>query len=131
MILLDTHVLVWQVVQPQRLSHRAASAIRSAHSTDGLAIASITLWELATLFARQRLVATGTVEESVRAMVEAARVAVKSITPTIAALAAQFPSLYRRDPADRLIGATARAEGLILVTRDKAIRSSNLIATLW
>ena len=49
----------------------------------------------------------------------------------VAALAAQFPDDYPRDPADRLIGATARAEGLPLVTRDEQIRRSNLLETIW
>jgi PIN domain nuclease of toxin-antitoxin system len=58
-------------------------------------------------------------------------VAVKSITPEIAALAAQFPDDYPRDPADRLIGATALAEGIVLVTRDENIRRSPLLRTTW
>jgi PIN domain nuclease of toxin-antitoxin system len=49
----------------------------------------------------------------------------------IAALAVQFPDDYPRDPADRLIGATARAEGLTLITRDENIRRSRLIKTVW
>jgi PIN domain nuclease of toxin-antitoxin system len=58
-------------------------------------------------------------------------VSVRPITPEIAALATQFPDDYPRDPADRLIGATARAEGLTLVTRDERIRRSPLIRTVW
>ena len=63
MILLDTHVLVWLVGQPQRLSPEAASAIRRAHRRDGLAIASKTLWELALLFAKGLLRTGGTIED--------------------------------------------------------------------
>ena len=55
----------------------------------------------------------------------------RPITPEIAVLAAQFPADYPRDPADRLIGATARAEGLTLITRDEKIRRSPLIKTVW
>src|SRR5437667_4945013 len=51
-ILLDTHVLAWLVAQPEKLSRRAASAIRRARANDGLAISDITLWELAFLFSR-------------------------------------------------------------------------------
>jgi PIN domain nuclease of toxin-antitoxin system len=58
-------------------------------------------------------------------------VAIKPITPEIAALAAQFPEEYSHDPSDRLIGATARAEGLTLVTRDEKIRRSPLLKTIW
>lgn len=129
MILLDTHALVWAVAESKRLSRVAAAAIRKARAQDGLAIAAITLWELAALIARGRIQAYGTVEASVRLLVEG--VAIKPLTAEIAALAAQFPDDYPRDPADRLIGATARAEGLVLVTQDVGIRRSPLLKTAW
>ena len=128
-ILLDTHVLVWTVADSRRLSRRAADAVRRAHREGGLAISAITLWELASLLARGRIQAYGTVDSSVRLLVEG--VTVKAITPEIAALATQFPDEYSRDPADRLIGATARAEGVALVTRDENIRRSALLRTIW
>ena len=55
----------------------------------------------------------------------------KPITPEIAGLATQFFGDYPRDPVDRLIGATARAEGLALVTRNESIRNSSLLRTIW
>ena len=131
MILLDSHALVWVVTDPRRLSRAAAMAIRRARRSDGLAIAAISLWELAVLFASGRLRGAGSVESSVSLVVNSAGVSVKAITPEIAALATQFPDDYSRDPADRLIGATARAEGLPLVTRDERIRSSPLLKTIW
>ena len=131
MILLDTHVLVWAVAEPRRLSRSAVRAIRRARATDGVAIAAISLWELAVLFARGQLRGTGTTEASIQRMVEEIGVIVMPITISIAALATQFPDDYPRDPADRLIGATARAEGLALVTRDEKIRGSKLLETIW
>ncbi|MGH9784397.1 MAG: type II toxin-antitoxin system VapC family toxin [Terriglobia bacterium] len=131
MILLDTHALIWLVAEPKRLSRAAARAIQRARSADGLAIADITLWELAVLFQRGHLRAHGTTEASVRLVTESAGASVKPITPEIAALAAQFPEDYPHDPADLLIGATARAEGLPLVTRDEGIRASKLVKTIW
>jgi PIN domain nuclease of toxin-antitoxin system len=128
-ILLDTHALVWAVAEPKRLTRAAAAAIRRAHREGGLAISAITLWELAALVARGRIQAYGTVDASVRLLIEG--VVVKPITPEIAALATQFSDDYPRDPADRLIGATARAEGLLLVTRDENIRQSPLLRTIW
>lgn len=129
MILLDTHALVWAVADSRRLSRRAVAAIRQARREDGVAVAAISLWELAALIARGRIQAYGTIETSLRLLLEG--VTVKPLTPEIAALAAQFPDDYPRDPADRLIGATARAEGLALVTRDEHIRRSSLVKTVW
>lgn len=129
MILLDTQALVWAVAEPRRLSGPALAAIQKARTGDGLAVAAITLWELAALIARGRIQAYGTLEASVRLLVEG--VTIKPLTAEIAALATQFPDDYPRDPADRLIGATARAEGLPLVTRDEGMRRSGLLKTIW
>ncbi|HKM46688.1 MAG TPA: type II toxin-antitoxin system VapC family toxin [Terriglobales bacterium] len=129
MILLDTHVVAWAADDPKRLSRDAASAIRRARRGEGLAVSGITLWELAQLVAGGRVQVFGSVETSVRALIE--DMTVLPITPEIAALATQFPDDYPRDPADRLIGATARAEGMTLVTRDERIRRSPLLRTVW
>jgi PIN domain nuclease of toxin-antitoxin system len=131
LILLDTHVLVWSVVEPDRLSRAAASAIRRGRVGGGLSIAAITLWEMATLFSRGRMRAPGTVEDSIQLLLDSSGVSVRPLTPLVAALATQFPEDYPRDPADRLIGATARAEGLTLITRDEQIRKSKLLKTIW
>ena len=79
--------------------------------------------------ARGRIKGYGSVEASIRLLLES--VTVRPITPEIAALATQFPEDYPRDPADRIIGATARAEGLTLVTRNERIRRSPLLKTVW
>ena len=129
LILLDTHVLFWAVYDPKRLSRAALSELRRARSHDGLAISAISLWELSWMLAKGRILSYGTIETSLRAIVEG--VSVRPITPEIAALATQFPDDYPHDPADRLIGATARAEGMTLVTKDERIRKSPLIRTSW
>jgi PIN domain nuclease of toxin-antitoxin system len=130
-ILLDTHVILWAAIERKRLSRAAESALRRARSSDGLAVAAISLWELASLFAQARIETYGTVEASVRQVLEAVGAVVKPITQEIAVLATQFPDSYPRDPADRLIGATARAEGIALVTQDRRIRNSPLLRTIW
>ena len=131
MILLDTHAVLWLVIEPERLSRPAASAIRRARTGSGIAIADITLLELAFLFARGAVQSRGTLENSLSEIVEGAGVVVRPITAEIAALAAQFPEDYPRDPADRLIGATARAEAIPLITRDERIRRSPWVKTIW
>lgn len=131
MVLLDTHVLVWMVSTPAKISREAARQIRKAQREDGCAIASFTLWELGLLFQRNRLRGMGTVETSIREILEKSRVRVVEITPEIVALAVSFPDTYPKDPGDRLIGATARAFGMTLITQDERILASPLIRTVW
>lgn len=131
MILLDTHVLARLVFEPKKLSRPATRAIERAARSGGLGIASITVWELACLFARGRIRHPGTVDAAVARVVLESRVVVREITPVVAALAAQFPADFPGDPADRLIAATARAEGIPLVTADERIRECPLVETVW
>jgi len=129
MILLDTHVVVWLALEPDKLSKRAKEAIRASHREGGLAIAGITLFELAWLAENGRIETTLSVESFVRQC--ASKVTVLPITPEIAARAVSFPDSYPKNPQDRLIGATALVEGIELVTRDKSIKKSGLVPIIW
>ena len=83
------------------------------------------------LFVRGRLRSQGTVEVSIERIVVGTRVVVKEMTPSIASIAAQLSAYFPADPADRLIAATAMAEGLSLVTADERILESPLVETVW
>ena len=129
MILLDTHALLWMASDPKRLSKRAREAIGTARQNDGIAVATITLWELAWLAQSARIVVTGSVESFVRETT--ARVILRPVTPQIAALGVRLPKDFPKDPADRLIAATAMVEGMPLVTADLRIRRSKVVETVW
>lgn len=131
MIVLDTHVWLWLGLEPRRLSAAATDAVRAAANAGGLSVASVSLLEMAVLIARGRVVPEGTAESWLAGLVDRTGVVVKDITPTIAVLATSFPDSFPGDPADRLIAATARAEGLALVTRDGRLRASDLVETVW
>jgi PIN domain nuclease of toxin-antitoxin system len=124
-IVLDTHAWLWLCLEPRRLSRGAAAAIRRAAKGGGLAIASITLWEVAMMVVRGRVIPQGTPEAWLAALVD------KEITPSVAALATHFPDDFPGDPADRLIAATARSEGVALVSRDARILASRVVDTVW
>ena len=59
------------------------------------------------------------------------RVVMKPMTPEIAALAVQMPEAYPKDPADRVIAATAIVEAAALVTADERVRKSGVVETIW
>jgi len=128
-ILLDTHVLVWLTSEPAKLSKQANSAIRRASRSGGIAISAITLWELGWLASHGRLQPTGTVEAYLEEV--SSRVAVLPITTKVAALANLFSTDYSSDSCDRIIGATALADGIALVTKDEKIRDCKQIQTVW
>src|ERR1700744_5150512 len=96
LILIDTHALIWAQNDFPKLSRAAASAIRRARSSGGLAISAITIWEIASLLAKGRVRAYGSLDSSIKAFVEG--VTVVPITPEICALGAQFPKDYPGDP---------------------------------
>jgi PIN domain nuclease of toxin-antitoxin system len=120
---------VWLSLEPKKLSRRASNAIREARAGTGVAVASITLFELAWLAENGRIRVSGSVESFVREC--AAKVIVRPITPEIAAFAVQLPASYPKDPQDRIIAATAVVEGLSLITADKRMRASRAVNTIW
>lgn len=130
LILLDTHTWWWLMNQPDLVSRAAAEAIQSS-PRERVHIAAISLWELAVLFHKQRIVLTTSPEEWMnRALLETGfRLA--PLSPAIALGAYQLPGEFHSDPADRLIVATARHLSATLITRDEKIRAYPHVRSLW
>ena len=130
MILVDTHVVVWLAFDQNQLSKRARAAIDDARKNgDGLAISDITLLELAVLANKGRIHLAISLESFLQEV--ETRFVVLPISGRACARAIAFPTAYPKDPADRIIGATALVEGLSLITADRSILRSKVVATIW
>jgi PIN domain nuclease of toxin-antitoxin system len=98
-------------------------------NAEGLAISYITLLELATLVSKRRIHLAISLESFLREV--ESRFVVLPISGRACARAMGLPASYPKDPADRMIGATALVEGLSLLTPDREIRRSRAVQTIW
>ena len=129
-MIVDTHAVVWSSFEPGRLSSRAVDALVKARDSGiGLAIADMTLWEIAMLVSRKKVLIPSSLNVYLR-QVEA-RFTVIPLSGDIAERSVAFSDAYPGDPADRIIGATALVHSLPLVTADERIRRSGEVPCIW
>ena len=131
-IICDTHIPLFWANAPSRLSRSAAAALEKGRQDGQLAIADISLWELALLHERGRLLLPGDVSpvEYVSRLLQALRLQVLPISTDIAVLSRS--SLFQHgDPADRLIAATALHGRWPLITADEKLRALRELNCIW
>lgn len=121
MIVLDTHVLVWALLDDARLGARARALIDAATASSGLVVPAITPWEIAMLAEKGRLSLGRETGAWIEAALALSGVRLAPLVPAIALDAVRLPGALHPDPADRMIIATARHFGLPLLTADRAI----------
>jgi PIN domain nuclease of toxin-antitoxin system len=119
---LDTHVWIWVLEGAMgELSDETIERIEEASGHAGIGVAAISVWEVAMLEARGRITLSRSVDEWVAAAIAAPGVRLIDLSPAISVDSTRLPGEPPRDPADRMIIATARALGGTLVTRDEEI----------
>ena len=120
---------MWWTNGSDRLSTAALSAIESA---DELGVSAVSCWEVGLLTLRGRLKLDRDFSIWVRKALARPRVTAIALDPNVAIEAAWLElAAFPRDPADRMIYATARANGATLVTMDRRIREYDPRGTLW
>lgn len=131
MIVVDTHIIIWHALRPEMLSRKAKDAIDAGNNRDGLIFCDISLWEIAMLIHKKRLVLDVDYLKFIGLVFDSNQYILKGITPEAADLSAKLFAEDIKDPADRIIAATATAEKAKLVTADKKLRLSSKIHTIW
>lgn len=126
-LLLDTHIWVWSHLEPERLTRRVSRALRDRSSE--LWLSPVSTWEVTTLAERGRLALEPDVETWIRRALQIAPVHEAALSHDIA-VESTHTGLEHRDPADRLLVATARVLGLVFVTSDDRILKHAAVKTM-
>jgi PIN domain nuclease of toxin-antitoxin system len=129
--LLDTCVLVFDALAPDRLSAEASRAIEEGEEDGSLACCDISLWEIAMLVAKGRLEPGADTLSFLKLVLASRAIRTLSITPEIATISTSDALFAHQDPADRIIAATALYHERPLVTCDEALRAVKGLKVIW
>ena len=120
-ILLDTCAALW-LMGGEPISQESRKAILSAGAAHvGVYVSPFSAWEIGTLIAKQRLQLTLSPEIWFERLLAMPGVRLAELTPMILLASTALPGSPPADPADRIIAATARVQGFVIVTRDRKL----------
>jgi len=125
--LLDTHIWIWSVSKPEKLSKQVFSILKD--KSNELYISSISIWEFLVLLEKSRISIEDSVENWLNSAIGDANIEEIPIDREIV-IESRRLTLPHQDPADRFIAATAWVHSLTLITSDEKLASSNEISIL-
>ncbi len=129
MIILDTCAIIWDALEPSKLSSKAKGAIK--RSGNELLICDISIWEISLLIKRKRLLIDENTSDFINLVLQSRSFQVQGITPEIAELSVNFGPEVNNDPVDRLIAATSIVMNAPVITADKNLRDAPVIDVIW
>jgi PIN domain nuclease of toxin-antitoxin system len=130
MILLDTHTWIWSHSETTLLSDNVLELIQKTQP-DQRAIASISIWEFAMMTSKGRIAVRIDPKLWLSNATRMSGLRVMELTAEIAMDSCSLPGEFHRDPADRIIVATARTHNLTLLTKDRKILEYPYVKTVW
>jgi len=131
-IVLDTHALLWWISNPDRIPAKARHLLdKSVADNVGVAVSSISVWEIAMLTVRARLELTMPVDAWIAHVEELPWLTFVPVDNKVALRSVHLEAFPHRDPADRIIVATALTLNATLITADDRLRSYKPVRTAW
>lgn len=131
MIVLDTHAWVWFLSNPELLSMKAKRYVDAAVKEKAVMISSISAWEVALLVARKRLILALELNDWIAKSEMLPFFKFIPVDNSVAIKSVNLPQPLHRDPADRIIIATAISFGAPIVTKDEKILNYPNVQTIW
>jgi len=131
MIVLDTHALVWWAAGDSQLSRLAREAIEAEAQDGEILVSTISAWEVAMLAQAGRLSLTMGVEAWLDTVAQVPAIRFVPVDVRISVQSVDLPGEFHKDPADRIIVATARHHSVPLVSADLRIRDYPHVRTIW
>lgn len=123
-IVLDTHVWIWLLTGDKQIENsKCLSYIENAVKYSNIKISAISVWEIGMLETKGRIKFPVDCLDWVNKALNAPGISLEPLTPEIAIESSRLPGKFHGDPADRIIAATTRKLGAVLITRDKNIIS--------
>jgi PIN domain nuclease of toxin-antitoxin system len=126
-LLLDTHIWIWSLAEPDKLTSRVSRAVRNPKN--GLWLSPLSIWEFHVLAERRKIVVNPAAGEWIKLAFEALPVKEAPVTTEVALAAREMASVHR-DPVDVLLAATAKVLDLTLVTGDERLLGIKGISTM-
>ncbi|MFO8239985.1 MAG: type II toxin-antitoxin system VapC family toxin [Dissulfuribacterales bacterium] len=131
MIILDTHIWVWFISNPELLSKRAKRYVDAAVEEKAIMISSISVLEVALLIAKKRLILRLELNDWIAKSEMLPFFKFIPVDNSIAIKSVNLPQPLHSDPADRIIIATAISLGAPIVTKDEKIMNYSQVQTIW
>ncbi|MEP6648186.1 MAG: type II toxin-antitoxin system VapC family toxin [Saprospiraceae bacterium] len=129
-VVIDTHIIIWDRLAPERLSTKARKSLTEADVNHQIIICEISLWEIAMLIKKKRIIPDLSYTELMEEILHSRNYILQGITPEIAYLASEL-EIDTKDPADRLIAATSISLDLPLITADQHMLTYDRLKTIW
>ncbi len=128
-LLLDTHVWIWRLLEPERLSDNVSEQLTDPHNQ--LCLSPISVWETLVLARKRRLRLLPDPGSWVAKALRVSNTVMLPLTHEIAFKSEDLPGFDSADPSDRFLVATALVEDMVLATADRSMHAYAELKSVW